>query len=777
MKIIANTIRLACVAAIGAQIVACAGPVQRAEQYAVQDEWLKAVVEYRKAYSANPRDIEYRSRLKQMELKAADFYYQKGTTLLEQGNIDAATLQFQQGLAAMTEHTKLQQAMNLALARKEAGALYQEGLRHRESEKFDDAKRAFSDALQISPDHKPARDAYADLQRRMADRDDPERLALASKAPITLNFRQTDLRTAFEFIAKSFGVSVIFDEGVKSAPVTLFAQHVTFEQSLNLLFATSKTFYKRIGPNTILIIPDTKDKRGQYEDHLVRTFQLNTVKAKDMSEILRAILTLKKVVINDELNTLVIRDTEETLKLAERLITSNDRRPAEMILEVEILEVNRSKAERLGLDIGSSVTASIPGSVVISAAQSVSTAIQNSAVLTLPSVTFRFFKQDVDAKTLANPKVRVINGKQAKIHVGDRIPFRTVIKDSLQQERSSYDYKDVGIKLTAEPTIHTDNSATVKLGLEVSSLGENLGTAAEPAFRIGTRNADTVMLLRDGETAILGGLIRDEDRNSRVKVPFLGDIPILGSLFTSYDRADGRTDVLLTITPRVVRGWDAAPTDTRQFYSGTADNYFNHALFANVSAPSKERPRVVAERSTDVVAGATALGPTAAPGIATDAALPPAGAVGAVPNVPDATNAPSAVSTLSPIFKFGAPTYEAVVGQQVEIQLVGENLGQITDMPMEVLFNPNLLNFVRGEAGDVKPQAFKADVDGARGTLKVSLSFAPDAAPTGTRVLARIAMQAVKPGTSYLIYRTPLLRDAQGNAVMAQLRGTRVLLK
>src|SRR5713226_6272811 len=378
----------------------CAGPIEKAEQYSAQDEWLKAVIEYRKAYSANPRDVEYRSRLKQVELKAADYYYQRGMGFLDQDNVDAAILQFQQGLAAMSDHAKLQQAG-----------------------KNDEAKKLFKEALQSYPDHKLAAAAYAALQKQDLAEQDSEQLALSSKAPITLNFRQTDLRTAFEFIAKSFGLNVIFDEGIKNAPVTLFAKDVTFEQALNLMFTTNKTFYKKIGPNTIIIIPDTKEKRGQYEDHLIRAFQLNRIKAKDMNEILKGVIAVKKTFVNEELNTLVVRDTEDVLKLVEKLIQLSDRKPAEMILEVEILEVNRSKAEKLGLDLGTyQVSASVPATV--SLAGSVGAAIQNAAVLTLPSATFRFFKQDVDAKTLANPKIRVLNGKAAKIHVGDRVPLR-----------------------------------------------------------------------------------------------------------------------------------------------------------------------------------------------------------------------------------------------------------------------------------------------------------------------------------------------------------------
>lgn len=761
--------RRLCIVLVAASLLAaCAGPVERAEQYTAQDEWLKAVIEYRKAHARHPKDVEFKSRLQQMELKAADYYYQRGMAALERDNIDGAIVQFQQGLAALADHAKLQQAMATALARKEANNLYFEGMRAEEAGKTAEAISLFKSALEAYPDHKLAAQALAKLRKQEQQEEDSQDLALSSRTPITLNFRQTDLRTAFEFIAKSFGINVIFDDGVRSVPVTLFAKDVTFEQALNLLLTTNKTFYKKIGPNTIIIIPDTKEKRGQYEDHIVRTFQLNTIRAKDMNDILKGLLTLKKTFINEQLNTLVVRDTEDALKLAEKMIQVNDRKPAEIILEVEILEVNRTKAEQLGLELGNPI-ANIDLPTKMSLGSSISTALQEGATLTLAGGTFRYYKQDVDAKTLANPKVRVINGKSAKIHIGDRVPLRssTIIDGTSSDVRTTYDYKDIGIKLTVEPSIHLDNSVTVKLGLEVSALGANMGTSDEPAYSIGTRNADTFMLLRDGETAILGGLIRDEDRRAKVRIPLLGDIPALGTLFRSYDNSTNRTDVLLTITPRVVRSWDVASKDMQQFYSGTADTYTNQALFGSLQAPAGVKPVVQANgngSSPGTVAGGSVPVATAAANGPTAGAAANAGAV------------PAAAAT-PPVFAFSAPVYEGAAEQELEIRLVAENLPATTSVPVEVLFNPQLLKFLRGEQLDFSPKDFKTDVDEAKGMFRVTLTFPPDATPKGSGGLARVVFKAIRPGISYLVYKVPALTDNAGGAVNAQVRASRVVIK
>lgn len=750
-------------------LVACAGPIKRADEYAAQDEWMKAVIEYRKAYAKEPGNVEYKSRLKQTELKAADFYYQRGARMMEQGNLDGALVQFQQGLAAVPDHSKLLQAMNEALARKEANTFYEEGRTLLDAGKSDEAMRKFKRALEVYPDHKDTAAALSAL-RKQENAKYSETLALSSRNPITLNFRQTDLKQAFEFIAKSFGINVMFDEAVRSVPVTLFAKDVTFEQSLSLLLATTKTFYKKIGPNSILIAPDITEKRGQYEDYLVRTFQLNSIRAKDMAEILKGLITIKKIIINEQLNTITVRDTEEIISLAGRIIENNDRKPAEMILEVEILEVNRTKAEKLGLDFGTyQVTGAVPPYSLTGSLRKAA----DTGTLTIPSVTFRFFKQDVDAKTLANPKIRVLSGKSAKIHIGDRVPLRAaVIQDATGQVRTTFDYHDIGIRLTAEPTINLDNSTSVKLGLEVSSLGENLGTTNEPAYRIGTRNAETYMLLRDGETAILGGLIRDEERNTRVRVPGFGDIPLVGALFTSYDDSIGRTDVLLTITPRVVRGWDIPSKAAREFYSGTENVYSDKPLFTEVNVA--ENPSVRTDAGNAAInnmqsAPATSTTTSPAPGSAATTENVASAPVTAAPLI--------ATPPAIPVLSFAEPVYEVTGGREFEVKLLGSNIVGMETLPMEILYNPQNLSFVRAERSSIKLSNFDVQADTARGLITANLAFDKGTTFPSNVVLASIFVNGARPGVSYLVYRVPAIKTASGVIVNAQVRASRVVIK
>lgn len=731
----------------------CAGHFQRAEQHAASDDWAQAVPEYREAYARNPGDIQYKSRLRQAEQRAADFFYQRGQRFAEQGNFDAAIVEFQQGLSAMPEHSKLHQNMNAAIARKEAGKLYVEARTILDAGKTAEGRTRLEQVLELDPDHRAAAEALKAL-RKLDQENGADTLALTSRAPVTLNFRQTDLRAAFEFIGRSFGVNVVFDEGIKPTPVTLFVQNVTFDQALKLLLATTRTFHREVGANTVLIAPDSKEKRAQYEDQMVRVFYLNTIRAKDMAELVRTTFAPKKLSIGEGNNSLIVRDTPEVLRLTEKLIETSDIRPAELLLEVEILEVNRNKAERLGLDFGSEIGVTFPEFGVSSSWRN---AVRAGSV-TLPSATLRYFKQDVDAKTLANPKVRVMSSKVAKIHIGDRVPLRAAtLVDALGQTRTSYEYRDVGIKLSVEPIVHLDNSSTVKLGLEVSSLGQNLGTVQEPALSIGTRNADTTMVLRDGETVILGGLIRDDERSNQVYLPGLGDIPLVGKLFTSFDNSKGRTDVLLTITPRVVRGWELPGQNARSFFAGT-DN-------------------ALSDRSS-----LAALG-VAAGGISSDAAVVAAGTVASAPasGQTAATSPPASTTTQpeaapTPVISFAQGSYNVSSGQEFTLSLIGRSLGQAVEIYFGMVFDPSHLRFVRVDPGSPPAQM---GVTGSPTTSAMSLTlvYPPGAPPPEGATLVNLVLAAQQPGVFYLLQNPPTVVLADGTRVAGQSRATRINIR
>lgn len=723
-------------------LAACTSVHEKADWYAEHDEWLKVVTEYRMAYKEYPDDIEIKSKLIQAEVKAAEYYYRLGMKHLDKGEIDIAIPNFKNGLIAKPNNEKLKQVMEVALARQEARYLYNEGISNMRVGEYKAAEYVFKQAMDIYPENKEIKRILKEVQAKIRETRH-SRFELKSRQPITLNFRKTNIRNAFEFIARHFGINVIFDDGVKDTAITLFAKDVTFEQGIDLILKTSGTFYKKLGANTMLIAPDTKEKRGQYEDYIIRTFHLKNILAKEMVDIIKGVVSVKKIIINDHMNSIVVRDKQDILELIDKLIAINDRKPAEVIMEVEILEVNRNKAEQIGLDYGSVITAKFDEYRMNESSFSESV---KSGIVTLPNLTFRYFKQDVDANTLANPKIRVINGKQAKIHIGDRVPLRSAtIQDATGQTRTTFEYTDIGIRLVVTPQIHYDNSVTVKMSLEVSSLGQNLGTASEPTYSIGTRNAETIMHLRDGETAVLGGLIRDEERENVIKLPGLGDIPIIGALFRTTDNAIVRTDVLLTISPRIIRATDISPRSMHAIYSGTENKYSSRSLFK--AFEDDDRKPIVKVGKTTTQAGKSAN-----------------------------LDRRDKINPDLPVLAFDKPVYEVGKSDEIRIAITGKNLTGLADLPIGVLFNPDLVKYARfEERGGIRSQV---TVDDQKGMLSISTKLTPNAvADKGETVIGYIIMQGVKQGISYFTYRAPSVKTLLGEKIDVQIRASRILVK
>ena len=567
---------------------------------------------------------------------------------------------------------------------------------------------------------------------------------LNGKQKISLNFKDTNIKTAFAFLSQSFKINIIFDESVKEQTITLFAKDVTFRQALNLMLSTSKMFYQAISKNTILIAADTKSKREQYEEYIIKTYQLRTVEAKQMSEIIKGVLKVNKLVVNESMNNIMVRDSKSILDLVSKIIEINDRRPAELLLDVEILEVNRNKAEQLGIDYGSVITTEFPNADPVNITLG---AALNSGTVTLPNVTFRYFKQDVDAQTLANPKIRVINQKPAKIHIGDRVPLRSsTIQNAAGQTQTSYEYSEIGIRLDVNPVIHYDNTVTVQLSLEVSSLGQNLGTPEEPTYSIGTRNTQTQMLLKDGETAVIGGLIRDEERSNTIKVPGFGSIPIIGSLFRSKDNSLGRTDVLLTITPKIIRGWDIPRKSLQNIHSGTADRFSSEPLF-----PSATTDSVIIKLNSTVTSSEKDK------------------------VTEDEGNNVSKSNASNGLLTFDKSLYTSNVGDEIIVGVKASNVTDLTEMTIPILFNKDIVEIkeINVSSPGIADMQKKYTDDG----VELTINFKSGEESSVQKDLFSLVMSGGGSGISYLTTKQATARDSSGESISIETRASRIVIK
>lgn len=585
-------------------------PVRVADQFAREGNWDGAVLVYQEALSKRPDDQKLKAKLDHAKQEAAKRQHERGSVLLAQRAIPQAIDALKQAVALDPNTDTYRTALAQALELKDAEDRYQSGLQLLRTEKYQDAIGEFERVLEIDPSHAGAKQGISDATDRQKLLAATDELTLTSDQPITLRFQNARLKEVFDLLSKTAGVNFLFDRDIRDEPVTIFVKNTSFRDALNLVLTTNNLFMKRVAADTVLILPKTKQKIDQYQDLMIRTFYLSSAKAKDVVNLLRTMLDTRRMFVNEDLNTIVMRDTPEKIRLAEKIIEANDRQVAEVMFEVEVIEVTKGDFFKYGWNLR-------PGSGSATAGLSVSknpnVNLGNFSdltgadfVLALPSVEVSLIKTNSNAKTLANPKIRVVDNKTAKVNIGDKIPIllsttttaaATTVVAGNQTTTTSTEFKDVGIKLEIKPNVRLNNDVTMDLKLDVTSLGDFDERVDQ--FRFGTRTTDTTINVRDGETVVIGGLIRDDDRVSLNKLPWLGDLPLLGKLFSTTETDKRKTDVLLTITPRVIRGLSAPEIAVQSFWSGTEEGFSTQPLFTPSEAVS--HPAASGERETETL--------------------------------------------------------------------------------------------------------------------------------------------------------------------------------
>ena len=377
----------------------------------------------------------------------------------------------------------------------------------------------------------------------------------------------------------SSDLNILIDKDVKNdLKATVFVKQASVEDTINLILLQNQLEKKILNDNTLYIYPATPAKLKEHQDLVIRTFQLTNADAKQMQVLLKTMIKAKDVFINEKSNSVVVRDTPEAVALAAKLIAAQDLNEPEVMLEMEVLEVSENLATQIGIDF--------PDKVSFTVGNTIQTLqdwrhINRSKINVGPSatanslglgVTLNLKKTEGEVNTLANPRIRVRQREKAKILIGSRYPIITntvtpstgtpVVTGSIQ-------YIDIGLKLEVEPDIHMDGEVGIKTALEVSSLGANITSDAQTAPIINTRTVNTVLRLKDGETQVLAGLINNQEIESNRKVPGIGDIPIFGRLFTDKTRNKDKTELILAITPHIIRNIHQPDADIASYWSGT----------------------------------------------------------------------------------------------------------------------------------------------------------------------------------------------------------------
>ncbi|RQW89639.1 MAG: type II secretion system protein [Geobacter sp.] len=564
-----------------------------------EGKYEEAMLSYADAFRADPEVVEYRARFLTTRDRAAEARYAKGVEEFRGGNYPAALSDFQ--VAYVLDPTKeiYKQQVDLTMRKRDGQQAYQEGLSFEKDNKPKFANLAYEKAIDLDPEeslYKQARDrARTQLDSRTASYE----LNIKSLKPFAFKFTGSGLKGVFLILSQLSGINFIFDEGVKDQPVTISLERTNFRQVLDLLSTMHKLGSTVLNEKTVLIYPKTADKIKQYENMELRTFHLNYMDAKKGINLIRSMLPARKVYVNEETNSIVVRDNSEAVAVIGKLLDANDVPDAEVLLDVEVIELNDKNTRNVGLllsryavDVGAFNLSSgqLLADTLVNAQTTGSTTITDASIsnlvnafnwngfggfVTVPNATYNFGKTFAKGEVLSNPKIRVKNKEKAKFTVGTRVPITTTTTNGTIGGFSvNVQYVDVGVKLNAEPLIQLNNSIDIKLSLEVSSIvqKETLADKTTTVVTIGTRNLETVLSLKDGETSVIGGLISRTNTDSKSKIFLLGDIPIIGPFISGDSNSKEKTEIVLAITPHLMRGLVAPPANVISFMSGKEDD-------------------------------------------------------------------------------------------------------------------------------------------------------------------------------------------------------------
>jgi general secretion pathway protein D len=525
------------------------------------------------AINKSPNNPEYRSYLFKQREEAVNRIMDQADAARNNGQFDGAVENYKRVISLDANNPRATAGLEIVQADRqrmtqlaEAEVLFNKGDREGAQAK-----------LRPILAETPSLPAAKTLQKHLNELDKiatltPSGLKLALKKPITLEFQDASIKSVFEVISRVAGLNFVFDKDIKAdLKTTIFVRNTNIENAVKLLLVTNQLEQEILSENTILIYPNTPAKNHDYQQLVVKSFYLANADVKKTLDMIKTILKTKDVFIDEKMNLLVMRDTAEVIRMAENLIAAQDLPEPEVVLEVEVLEVNKDAATNLGLQFPQQVSASIgkAGSLTLNQWNN-----RNSDLVSLkvtdPALALNLKKLDSDTTLLANPKIRVKDKQKAKIHIGQKLPVLTTVATAGVGSSETVNYLDVGLKLDVEPNIRLDDEVDMKVELEVSSVVQTItSTTGSQVYQLGTRNISTELRLKDGETQIFAGLIQNNETSAVNKVPGLGELPFLGHIFSNDNHDKSKTELVLLITPRIVRNIARPDAMVSEFPSGT----------------------------------------------------------------------------------------------------------------------------------------------------------------------------------------------------------------
>ena len=707
---------------------------------------------YQKALKADPNNAAYKIRLSQTRFQAGEMHIQLGVKQRENGDLQGAAAQFQR--AQIDDPSSAIAAQEL----KKTLAMIVEQ----------------NHAADGTPP--PADD---ETMRYMSG---PPELKPISN--VAINYKASgDAKVLFDTIGKLAGVTVIYDPDFPARRISVDLNNLTLEQALEVVCIESKAFWKPVTENIILIAPDQPQKRHDYEEESLKTFYLaNTVTPQDLTEIvtgLRSLFDLKRVQQLNSQNAIIVRATPDVLTLISKVIQDVDKAKPEVVVQVEVLEARTDRLRNLGVTPGQSASIAINPNATTTTGSSTTTTTTNNTTLdtlrhlngsdysvTLPNFTANAVLTDTYTKIIQDPELRSVDGQQAKLKIGDRIPIAT---GSFQAGvgvgavgaaglvnplvNTQFQYQDVGVNIDITPRVHPNHEISLKTKIEVSSVTgtSTIGGISQPI--ISQRVVEHDIRLKDGEASILGGLIQRTDTRTLNGWPGLAKIPIIRYLFSS-DNVDHQEDeVLIMLIPHIVRLPEWTKENLRAIYTGS-DQDIELRHVNEVRTPVQEKVKPAAQAAVGVMPGGAAPAGGTIPGITAPGVNPPQGQPGKL--------------------RFEPQGIALKVGETKTIAVVVDNVNDLFSIPMLLQYNPAVISIEEiqhavGEgqhggflSGGTQEIAIVSNVNKEKGQAIISATRQPNTqGVSGSGTLMGIVIKGVAPGSSNLSIVQQNAKDSQ----------------
>ncbi len=702
-----------CVLVLLVGATACASgssTLNRADAHARVGEWDTAITYYQRVLKDDPGNRTARSKLLLAQTNASQFHRVHGKALAEGGDLQRAQLELE--LAVRLDRTNQAAAVEL---RKVNEAWEAERLSRGEQ------RTAIERAVDASMDAPPP---LPELEHHAIGQ-------------MSFDYRRAKIKDIYRAMGRLGGINMLFDPDVDNPNTSFFLADVTYERALEILTAAHGHFYRVMSANTILVAEATQQKRRQYEPQVMRTFYLSNGDAEQIASALQTILGARQVMPTPALNAVTIRDSADVVDVAERMIKSLDKAGGEVLLNVEIFEVNRTVMDDYGLSLQPdySTTASIGQTEAgISLADLGSLTTQN-AFLTIPSLRYQFMKQDSSFRLIAQPQLRASDGQISSLLVGEQRPIISTTFNPTSTVGgnvvpiSSTEYRDVGIVIDATPRVHHDGTITLQLVLQVTAVQEGSGVLEQPVFT--ARTLTTTLRLMEGETNLLAGLLRDDERTVYTGLPILSEIPVLKHLFGSTSQTVLQTDIVMSITPYIVRMADITEADLATVYVGTED--------AISGGGRGGRGRPGQDEEGDFGTGDT-----------------------------------------DPILVSLMPADQnAQVGQTLSVDVMTDGDGDINNVGLRVNWNPQVLQFVEATEGnllssDGSETTFSSSA-ATQGTVAIGIGRVGQVGGVRARgVLATLNFRVVGVGQTPVQIISAALRDSEGRPQPVAFRAAAV---